>query len=75
MTIKNKDENIDEKVNNIMVNSEIKAGENVKNGDEIGSSVELKNTEMVSKGYTEIAKEIIAKEGLGGLFGRGLQVR
>ena len=32
-------------------------------------------TKMDSKSYLEIAKDIIAVEGLGGLFGRGLQVR
>lgn len=31
-------------------------------------------TKMESKSYLDIAKEIIEKEGLGGLFGRGLQV-
>lgn len=29
---------------------------------------------MESKSYLDIAKDIIEKEGLGGLFGRGLQV-
>ena len=32
-------------------------------------------TKTDSKSYLEIAKDIIAVEGLGGLFGRGLQVR
>ena len=32
-------------------------------------------TKMESKSYLDIAKDIIAVEGLGGLFGRGLQVR
>ena len=31
-------------------------------------------TKMDSKSYLDIAKDIIEKEGLGGLFGRGLQV-
>jgi hypothetical protein len=31
-------------------------------------------TKMESKSYLDIARDIIAKEGLGGLFGRGLQV-
>ena len=34
----------------------------------------VKNTKIESKSYIEIAKDIIAVDGIGGLLGRGLQV-
>ena len=46
---------------------------------DLETQLEIENkktvTKMDSKSYLEIAKDIIAVEGLGGLFGRGLQVR
>ena len=70
----------DEKLDNIIVdNSEIKDNQKIKEIDNKitvkSNAIEtLENTEIVSKSYLEIAREIIAAEGLGGLFGRGLQV-
>ena len=50
------------------------------NGINNSKDVELKNENnkidvlTTNKSYIDIAKDIIEKEGLGGLFGRGLQV-
>ena len=58
-------------------NSVISSVENVTNDlvaiAEIGEKKVVKKVD--SKSYLDIAKDIIAVEGLGGLFGRGLQVR
>ena len=47
--------------------------------DVLATQLEIENkkivTKMDTKSYLEIAKDIIAVEGLGGLFGRGLQVK
>jgi hypothetical protein len=66
-------------INLVATNSEIKEKkktEEINNGFIVKSTAidALKNTEIVSKSYLEIAREIIEAEGLGGLFGRGLQV-
>ena len=75
-SVENKNDKVSYK-NTEIVNGEEKFNTSIKKENEIDFKDENNKIEVIAsnKSYIEIAKDIIAKEGLGGLFGRGLQVR
>ena len=71
MQNENKNVNENEKIENFNIVGNTK--ENEKEKKEENNEVEIAIS-IANKSYFDIAKDIIEKEGLGGLFGRGLQV-
>ena len=74
-SVENKNDKVSYK-NTEIANKEEKFNTSIKKANKIEFKDENNEIEVIAsnKSYIEIAKDIIAKEGLGGLFGRGLQV-
>ena len=71
MQNENENENVNENIENFNFVGNTK--DNEKEKKEENNEVEIAIS-IANKSYFDIAKDIVEKEGLGGLFGRGLQV-